>query len=84
MCAVSCAIINALVNPSSLFRAQLLFGSQTPATGAYPDGPPMSDLVNHMAKSCRGSSAASDAWMALFQELTFSKDFLALPILITL
>lgn len=51
ICATSWAIMNALVSPSSRFKAQDLAGSQAPPTGAYPDGPPMSSLVNQTATS---------------------------------
>jgi len=36
ICAISCAITNALVKPSSLIRAQLLVGIHIPVIGAYP------------------------------------------------
>lgn len=84
MWAVSWAMINALVNPSSLFSAQLLLGSHAPETGAYPDGPPISDFVNHRAISWEDLPPGKAACNFLFQVLTFSRDFLALPCRITL
>lgn len=42
--------MNADDKPSSLFREQLRAGSHIPATGAYPDGPPMFLLVSQIAK----------------------------------
>lgn len=47
--------MKALVKPSSLFKVQLRTGLQQPPTGAYPEGPPKSNRVNHIAKSCRDS-----------------------------
>ena len=35
-----------------LFNEQLLAGSHMPSTGAYPEGPPMFNLVSQMAMSC--------------------------------
>jgi hypothetical protein len=37
--------------PSSRFKEQLRAGSQIPATGAYPEGPPIFLRVNQIAKS---------------------------------
>lgn len=51
MCATSCAMIKALVKPSSRFKAHDLEGSHTPDTGAYPEGPPISNRVSHTATS---------------------------------
>lgn len=71
--------MNALVSPSSLVKAQLLSGSHTPATGAYPEGPPISDLVNHKAKSCLGAPSGIELCNLLFQLLTLVRDFLEWP-----
>ena len=73
--------MKAEVNPSSLFNVQDLAGSQTPDTGAYPDGPPRSRRVNQTAKSC--FSGPGDArWRRSAHLLTPSKDFFAKPSLI--
>ena len=59
---------------------QDLEGSQTPETGAYPDGPPRSNRVSHTAKSCFND--AGEARCNLSAHLfTVSRDFLAKPAL---
>lgn len=83
VCAISWAIMKALVSPSSLFSVQLRFGSQTPATGAYPDGPPMSARVSHTAISWTASPGERDACRRLFQAFTFCSDLFASPNRIT-
>jgi hypothetical protein len=50
-CANSWAMTNALVRPSSLSIAAERVLEQTPPTGAKPDGPPSSALVNHTVAS---------------------------------
>jgi hypothetical protein len=70
--AISWAMMNALVRPSSLLRVQLLVGSQAPDTGAYPDGPPISARVSHTATSCCPPSCS-------FQRFTFSSERFEFP-----
>lgn len=69
-------MMKALVKPSSRFKVQDLAGLQTPETGAYPEGPPMSKRVSHIAMS----------WLSFdkdksfrFHLLTFSNDLLEFP-----
>lgn len=73
--------MNALDKPSSLMSEELLAGSQTPDTGAYPDGPPISFLVSQMATSCF-SSLGDDLQIRSLQRLTLLSDCFELPSII--
>ena len=61
ICPSSWAIMKALESPSSRLREQLRAGSQIPATGAYPDGPPMFRRVNQIAEKWSCSFTAHES-----------------------